>query len=340
MQGESGEKEGRCDEKSWRFFIGVLGAVPLLYADRSPTYSAQLMDMASLGFGLTAGVAVTTAIGLPMALYVNRRTSSHAHRLAQRARGAERLAELGRLTGGLAHEIKNPLSTVNLNLQLVQEDLRDLVSDGLVPAERMARVQKRTDALGREVSRLREILEDFLRFAGRVKLDPAPVDAHRLIEELIDFYQPQAHAAKLRVRTQWQATWPMIHADATLLKQAILNLVINATHAMTQARQETKPHGGCDELILRSERKRIGDRQEFHIHVIDTGPGIAGGEIENIFQPYYSTKKSGTGLGLPTARRIIEEHGGTLTVHSEPGRGSDFEIALPVDRPAAETASA
>lgn len=289
------------------------------------------MEMQSFGFGVLLGVALASGIAAPVAFFLNRRASSRAHRLAQRARSAERLAELGRLTGGLAHEIKNPLSTVNLNLQLVQEDLRHWTTEGLVSADRIARVQKRTDALGREVNRLREILEDFLRFAGRVKLDPAPVDAHQLMEELVDFYQPQAQAARLRVRTQWQAASPWLSADATLLKQAILNLIINATHAMSQARQEPHPHGGCEELILRSERKRVGDRQEFHIHVIDTGPGISAEHQEQIFQPYFSTKKSGTGLGLPTARRIVEEHGGTLTVHSEPGRGSDFEIALPVD---------
>ncbi|MCX5660043.1 MAG: ATP-binding protein [Planctomycetota bacterium] len=264
-----------------------------------------------------------------------RRNALRVRRLERRAQGAERLAELGTLTGGLAHEIKNPLSTINLNVQLLQEDLREAAAEfpaGSPQRDKLARAVRRSEGLTREVQRLRDILEDFLKFAGRVKLDLAPTDVNALVGELADFFIPQAQAAGVRLRTQLAASPSTAVADGALLKQAILNLLINGIHAMTEARQSDRPHGGANELIIRTERFKNLGHEEIHIHVTDTAGGIPPDRIERIFQPYFSTKKGGTGLGLPTARRIVDEHGGTLTVHSDIGRGSDFVIALPAPR--------
>jgi signal transduction histidine kinase len=276
--------------------------------------------------GLSLGILLT----VPLALWAARRTERRVRRLERRAQAAERLAELGTLTGGLAHEIKNPLSTVNLNVQLLQEDLREVMHEfptGSPMQERLARTQRRIDSLTREVQRLRDILEDFLRFAGRLKLDLHPTDVNAVITELVDFFAPQAQAAKVNLRTQL-ASPAEAPADAALLKQALLNLLINGVQAMDECRGKDVPHGGCNELIIRTERRKNLGQEEVLIHVIDTGPGIAAEKIEKIFQPYFTTKKGGTGLGLPTARRIIEEHGGSISVHSEPGRGTDFCITL------------
>lgn len=281
---------------------------------------------------LAIGLIIGVLIALPVAAAWSRRTARRVRQLEQRARTAERLAELGTLTGGLAHEIKNPLSTLGLNVQLLQEDLEELahhLPDDHGQDDKLGRIRRRFEALLRETQRLRDILEDFLRFAGRVQLDLAPVDLNAVVDALADFFEPQASAAGVRLRTQlWQgpATVP---ADEGLLKQALLNLLINATQAMAEARQKNKPHGGADELHIRIEPQR-GDGDGFAIRITDTGPGIAPDVLEKIFQPYFSTKRGGTGLGLPTARRIVEEHGGRLEVHSEPGRGSDFRVVLPV----------
>ena len=297
--------------------------------------------------GIALGVLLTVPLAVLLAMWVNRRTRARVERLAQRTRGAERLAELGKLTGGLAHEIKNPLSSVVLNIQLIQEDLRDLASAASIGPtadsslafgngdreDRLGRIQRRVDALTREIQRLRNILEDFLRFAGRVRLELAPTDLGALIRELTDFFSPQALEAKVRIRTQLPEQPAILAADAGLLKQALLNLMINATQAIVEARQSGKPTGGApdgEELILKVAHARTAGHEEYRIHVIDTGPGIAPDQMGSIFQPYFSTKKTGTGLGLPTARRIIEEHGGSITVHSEVGRGSDFLIAMPI----------
>lgn len=261
--------------------------------------------------------------------------------LIERAKQAERLSHLGMLTGGLAHEIKNPLSTLGLNIQLLQEDLNEILRaapPGSLPEDRTSRLQRRFDALARETQRLRHILDDFLRFAGRLKLDRVPTDINALVSELADFFTPQAQAAQIRLRLQLApgSTGTLqAHVDPDMLKQALLNLLLNATHAMQDAVEKQQPHGGAMDLIIKTERPRTPGRKQVSIHVIDTGPGIAADKLDKIFQPYFSTKKQGTGLGLPTSRRIIEEHGGTITVHSDVGRGTDFVVTLPTDVPAA-----
>lgn len=230
--------------------------------------------------------------------------------LQRRARSAERLAELGTLTGGLAHEIKNPLSTVQLNLQLLEEDLDP-------KDEHQQRVIHRLHTVQRETGRMRETLDDFLRFAGKMELDRRPTDVNELLEELVDFFTPQAHLQRVQIRLR-KAEGPIVASiDARLIKQAVLNLMINAVQAM--------PDGG--ELILSAGREDGRAR----IDVIDTGPGIAAEALPNIFNAYYSTKKSGTGLGLAISQRIVHEHGGAITVESEIGKGSDFRLSVPLE---------
>ena len=237
------------------------------------------------------------------------------------------------MTGGLAHEIKNPLSTIGLNIQLLQEDLDDMAGGHAPPStiaeDKLNRIQRRFDSLRREAQRLREILEDFLHFAGRMKLELVPVDMNNLIDELTDFYEPQAKESGVKIRNQFSSDSIIVNGDAKLLKQAVLNLLINATQAMINAKEQNEPHGGSNELMVHTQRQRTIGHDEIHIHVIDTGPGISKEITKKIFQPYFSTKRGGTGLGLPTTRRIIEEHEGSISVHAEPGRGCDFHIVLP-----------
>jgi signal transduction histidine kinase len=232
--------------------------------------------------------------------------------LERRARHAERLAELGTLTGGLAHEIKNPLSTVQLNLQLLQEDMR---ADD--PAH--SRLVHRLNTVKGETSRLREILDDFLRYAGRLELDRKPVELNALLEELVDFFTPQAQAQRVQLRLRKSDSPTTVSADSKLLKQALLNLMINGVQAMSTS-------GG--ELIMSVSTQE----DDGVIEVIDTGPGIPADALDKIFQAYYSTKKGGTGLGLPMTKRIVDEHGGKLEVKSEPGKGTDFTLRLPLSR--------
>ena len=240
----------------------------------------------------------------------------------RRAIAAERLAELGAMTGGLAHEIKNPLSSVVLNAQL----LREGVIDANLPEDESNRLVRKVDTLAREAGRLRDILEDFLQFAGRVHLDKHRCDLRDIVSELVDFLHPQGELSSVLLRSDLPPEPVLALVDAGLLKQAILNLMLNAMHAM-----ELSTTPARKELIVRIERvpSDSGRPSEAAIHVIDTGPGIPSAQHEEIFRPYITSKKGGSGLGLAVSRRIVEEHGGSIRVFSEVGRGSDFCISLP-----------
>jgi signal transduction histidine kinase len=264
--------------------------------------------MSGFAWGLITGFLISAAVGAAAVVIAFRRFD----RLARRTREAERLAELGTLTGGLAHEIKNPLSTVQLNLQLLEEDL-----DPVDPGQQ--RVIHRLQTVQRETGRLREILDDFLRYAGKIELDKKPTDLNELLEELADFFSPQAQSQSVQLRLRKSEERLIAPLDAKLLKQAVLNLMINALQAM--------PGGG--ELIL-SASQFDG---EARIDVIDTGGGIPPEAARNIFDAYYSTKKSGTGLGLAISQRIAREHGGSISVKSDLGKGSDFTVRLPANPP-------
>lgn len=286
-------------------------------------------------FWFATGAAVSAAAValalLPLARSLERRADQRARDAERRAAQSERLAELGSMTSGLAHEIKNPLSTLGLNAQLLAED----VAESPLPAEQRNRVLRRLGAIGREADRLRNILADFLRYAGRIKLDVQRADLRAVVDELADFLAPQCRQSGVLLRTDLPPDPVESAVDANLLKQALLNLLLNAIHAMSplpdSPEATVQPGERRGELILRVER----DADEARIHVIDTGPGIPADRLEEIFRPYVSSKPGGTGLGLPTARRIVEEHGGRLVAHSTVGRGSDFVVHLPeapVDR--------
>jgi len=269
---------------------------------------------------LAVGVAGGAVAMLPVVHILLRRGEERARKAERRARDAERLAELGSMTGGLAHEIKNPLSTIGLNAQLLAEGL----DDSELPVDQRERLKRRLDALRREAERLRGILTDFLQFAGRIKLDPHRKDVSRIADEACDFFLPQCDQARVVMRTQMSSepAWAMV--DESLLKQAILNLMINAVQAMDRHAPKGAP-SPIGELIVRVEARE----QSIEIHVIDTGPGIEPAKQAEIFRPYVSGRQGGTGLGLSIARRIVEEHGGTLALRSDVGQGSDFVITLP-----------
>ncbi len=281
--------------------------------------------------GVLIGLAIGVVIGIPLVYLELKRQIRRARAAERRARTAERLAEIGAMTGGLAHEIKNPLSTIGLNAQLLSEAITDLQVD----EQDKGRLVRRIDALRREADRLGGILHDFLRFAGEMKLDLRPNELNQIIDELADFYLPQAEHNGVSIRAELGAGPMPAMVDAPQLKQALLNLMINATQAMAG-----DASGRSKELILRTESGPAfddGNEPSWRIHVIDTGPGIPAETRDQVFTPYFTTKSGGTGLGLPTTRRIVEEHGGVIAVHSEPGTGSDFTIDLPRGSPSQGT---
>ncbi len=271
-----------------------------------------------------ASFLIGALLVLCVLLWLHRRAKRQIAKAERRAAQSDHLAELSMMTGGLAHEIKNPLSTIGLNAQLLSED----ISDAPLPPDESHRIQRRLESLQREVDRLRTILEDFLQFAGRIQASPELHDLNLVVEELVDFFMPQAQNASIRFQATLSEMPAIAMVDGHLLKQALLNLLINATQAL-ETNSENQPR----ELMIRVESLERFDALDgapaIAIHVTDTGPGINDEAIKRIYQPYYSTKVGGTGLGLPIARRIIEVNSGVLQINTEPGHGTDFGIFLP-----------
>jgi signal transduction histidine kinase len=236
---------------------------------------------------------------------------------------SERLPErdelFARVASGLAHEIKNPLSTMAINLALLEEEWgasRGRGEPAAEPTAREKRCMKRVLSLQREVQRLETIVEDFLRYARGGVIDRAPHDLGQLVRDLLDFVEPEDARVGIRHHTELPAGLPLVMIDQLAFRQAILNLFVNARQAM--------PMGG--ELIVRLRRQ--GNFVE--LSVTDTGTGMSPEDLERCFELYYSTKREGTGLGLSTTKRIIEEHGGRIHVISETGRGTSFSVVLPL----------
>jgi signal transduction histidine kinase len=307
-----------------------------------------------IGFAL--GIILTALAARVIAIRHLRRVRA----AERRARSSERLAEIGAMTSGLAHEIKNPLSTIGLNAQLLAEGLEEIRDRH---PDEVRRLGNRVGALRREAERLRGILADFLEFAGQLRPDLREDDLRSAIEEVVEFYRPEAERLSVRLRADLGDEPVLIRFDARLIKQAVLNLLLNATQAMStpgpavnaHSQHDARPAGvgqsggggggggasGVGELMLRLARGKEEDRRRVvRLEVIDTGPGMSQEVLARIFEPYFTTKPGGSGLGLPTSRRLIEAHGGHLEVQSEPGRGTRFIITLPVLGPASPAAAA
>jgi signal transduction histidine kinase len=222
----------------------------------------------------------------------------------------EQYVELAELAGGFIHEIKNHLSTLGLNLQLLAEDFQEPQS------QRERRALERVQRVQGECQRLIDVANDFLRFARVKDLNREPISLGELVEEMVDFFGPTARQANIEIKCYVPTDLPAVPLDRDLFKQVLLNLMLNAEQAM--------PGGG--ELTIQA----ACEAASVCLSLIDTGQGMAPEVAAKVFRPFFSTKPGGSGLGLPTARRIVEAHGGTIDVQSEVGHGTKFTIRLPV----------
>ena len=248
---------------------------------------------------------------------------------------AEQLVELSALTGGLAHEIRNPLSTLKVNLQLLDEDWKEIASPdparpAVDPQDVARRSRARIASLLSETKRLERILSDFLQFVGKRELKLQRMDINHVVSELGDFYRPQSQAQHIDLAVDLSSAPLYCAVDSHVIKQAILNLLINAQHAIVALRSTTAGDS-ADRIVLRTSK----DSSRARIDVIDTGPGISTEICNSIFRAYFSTKKGGTGLGLATARQIVREHGGQIGFECPDAGGTKFSIWLPLLDPTA-----
>lgn len=236
--------------------------------------------------------------------------NDNAYSAADHQRLIDQSVEIARLAGSLAHEIKNPLSVIVMNMDLLAEDL----AEGNTPRERRALAKVGT--VRTQCKRLQNLLDDFLNFARAVKLELRPSNLNEVVADVIDFVAPQMEEAGVEVIRHLANDLPSVLLDRQKIQAAILNLLLNAQQAM--------PDGGQLWVRTRATSSTVA------LDLIDTGGGIDDETLLHIFEPFYSTKASGSGLGLPTTRRIIEGHDGTISVQSKPGHGTQFTLEFPL----------
>ena len=227
---------------------------------------------------------------------------------------AETYAEFAALVGALAHEIRNPLSTIRLNMELLAEDFENADPDSPTK-QRDRRAKAKIELVREECDRLQKLLGDFLDFARQESLSLEPGSLNDEIAQLLDFFAPRAREAGVEIVRYLDPELPLVRLDRETFRSAVLNLLLNAIQAME----------GGGQVVVRTRPSGLG----VVLELIDTGQGMSEETLAKVFRAFYSTKQGGSGLGLPTARKIVEAHGGTIDIESAPGRGTKVTIWLP-----------
>ena len=236
--------------------------------------------------------------------------------LEERLRVAERSTAMGRFASALAHEIRNPLNAISLTIDHVRKQL----APGEEP--RRSEFEALMASLKSEVSRLNRLVGDFLSTGQPARLDPRPCDVGQVVRETAALVEHKAIDQAIGIEVEVDEALPATLADPELLKTCLLNLVLNAFEAM--------PDGGELELAARLEP----ESGQILVRVRDTGVGLTADAAAHALEPYFSTKEAGVGLGLPLVKRIVEGHGGTITLDSTPGLGTTVRLLLPLRSPA------
>jgi signal transduction histidine kinase len=250
---------------------------------------------------------------------VERRTAALRAEMEERRRleraklQAERLAVLGSMAAKVAHEIRNPLGSISLNLDLVGEELQAFGNPNGRSADEC---QVLLREMRSQVVRISQVLQEYLGFARMPKSERAAVSLNNLLEEKLSFMQPLLQKTHVELEKSFDPDLPPVHADPEQLWEALLNLIRNAVEAM--------PHGG--NLTVRTKR----NGSQALLCIGDTGQGMTEEQARNLFVPFFTTKSDGTGLGLAHTQQIVNEHGGQINCATKRGEGSTFTIQLPL----------
>ncbi len=242
------------------------------------------------------------------------RDLSRVRELEGRVRRSDRLAALGVLAAGVAHEVRNPLVGIRGSAQLLERE------PGF-PSE----LREFTGVIIRQVDRLNRIVDGLLAFAGERPLALQPCNVHQILEEALHLEEPARRAARITLTRRYDPELPAVAGDPDRLLQVFLNLARNGAEAMAATGGELSVH-------TRFERAapQCGGRAAALVEITDRGGGIPPEIQAQLFNPFFTTKDGGTGLGLPITLRIVEEHGGTIEVQSRAGEGTTFRVLLPL----------
>jgi PAS domain S-box-containing protein len=284
------EQFGRSGTTSRR--MGGLGTVTGLRADGTE-------------FPVEASISHVSVEGRNFFTVILRDVTDRA-RLEQQLRRTERIAELGTLASGMAHEIGTPMNVILGRAEYLMERVHDEpVKNGL-------------KTIITQVERITRVMNQLLSFARRRPLQVGPVDLRQIIENSLEMFQERLSRQQVQVFTQIDPECPPVQADGDQMSQVLINLIMNAIHSM--------PNGGSLQIALQQ------DEDMAKLTIEDTGHGIPKEIVSRIFDPFFTTKEfgKGTGLGLTVVKGIVEEHHGSITVQSENGKGTAFTIFLPL----------
>ena len=234
---------------------------------------------------------------------------------------SRKLAALGRLMAGVAHEVKNPLNAMTIHLELLKQKLeaQQAVHEGRLPKPVPAQgvdMHKHLNVISQEIRRLDEVMMGFLKFARPDELKLQPVQLTDLVSDVVTTVAPEADRYNIAIKVECPPSLPEINADPGMLRQAVLNLALNACQAMQ--------NGGTLKLACRATSRKLVE-----VDVEDTGVGIPPEHLSKIFDLYFTTKEKGSGIGLSMVYRIVQLHDGEVEVQSTPGSGTRFRLIFP-----------
>ncbi|MFO7730995.1 MAG: ATP-binding protein [Spirochaetia bacterium] len=227
-----------------------------------------------------------------------------------RLRRAESLASLTTLAAGVAHEIKNPLGSIGIHIQLIQKALKQ---NQCLDEETAGRY---LEIITEEIERLNGIVVDFLFAVRPMDTSMKRSTVNGVVEELIEFIKYELEENQVKLDTKLQRNLPKVDLDEKYMKQALINIIKNGVAAMNQ--------GGTLTIVTREDHGFV------HIDISDSGIGMSEEQLSKIFEPYYTTKEFGSGLGLTVVYKVIREHNGEVSVHSRENQGTTFTISLPI----------
>ncbi|NIO11302.1 MAG: hypothetical protein GTO40_26125 [Deltaproteobacteria bacterium] len=276
-----------------------LSLEPMEAAWRQSLWSIIILGTAILGVGI---------LGMAAIFYNQHSHLQQIKNLEAEVARRENLSALGNLAATVAHEVRNPLNSISMGLQRLKAEFR--------PTEDENQYSRFIEIMRGEVQRLNSIVEQFLSLARPLDLKFESVSIDEMLQEMHLLVGADAEVSKVKIDLAVAPNLPSVRADRNYLKQLLLNLILNGVQAM--------PDGGKLTVEAKAARKDI------HLAIHDEGVGMKPEVLSRIFEPYFTTKTNGSGLGLAIARRIVESHGGNISVASEPGHGTTFNITLPI----------